>query len=207
MEFEKVRDFGQELFDHYSKEKETGERFLFAKALQNNPQLCGEVQREFFFKLEEVCRRDNHQGQKLAFRGHLLDSIKNMIMWQEFFKREGSEEVQVIYSFLKDSFKTGSQDEFEKQVAYFQLYSEAQFSLLQGILNRFYDEVFENNYSAMLIKLWRLYYKYYFNFIVAKVQNQPYVQKDVLDQLTMVARQVENSAMDGEELTYNLEGF
>ena len=61
---------------------------------------------------------------------------------------------QAIYSVLKYSCQGVDQDEFEKQSAYFQLYSEAMYSLMQSILNRYYDESIENNYSVMLVKVW-----------------------------------------------------
>ncbi|MCH6580672.1 MAG: hypothetical protein IH802_09990 [Nitrospinae bacterium] len=63
-------------------------------------------------------------------------------------------------------------------MAYFQLYSEALYSLMQGVLNRFYDEVFENNYSTMLTRIWRTYFEHYFKFIVAKSQGREFLGRD-----------------------------
>lgn len=200
-----VVDFSKELFTHYSTEEEAREKFLFAKALQNNEQFREEVKQEIFSKVEEVCGDEDHRKQKLAFRKALLEHIKNMVMWQEYFKKEGTEEAKLIFSFLKDSFKSVSHDEFEKQTAYFQLYSEAQYSLLQGILNRFYDEVFENNYSTMLTKVWRVYFGQYFDFIVAKAQGREFQNEDTMAQLNTVLEKVAAAALSGEDRVYDMD--
>ena len=128
-----------------------------------------------------------------------------MVMWQEFFKREGTDESQMIFSVLRDSFESMSFEEFEKQMAYFQLYSEALYYLTQRVLNRFYDEVFENNYSTMLTWIWRTYFEHYFKFIVAKSQGREFLGRDSLAQLNTILERVEASALKGEELAYNMD--
>lgn len=200
-----VLDFSKELFTHYSTGEEARDKFLFAKALQNNGQFREDVSRDFFSKVEEVCSGQDHREQKLAFRKMLIENIKNMVMWQEFFKKEGTEEAQLIFSILKDSFKAESLDEFEKQMAYFQLYSEAHYSLLQAILNRFYDEVFENNYSAMLTRVWRTYFELYFNMIVAKARGKAFPAGESMAQLDTILDKVQASALNGEELVYDMD--
>jgi len=205
MDSQSVLDFSKELFAHYSTGEEAREKFLFAKALQNNEQFREDVRREFFSKVEEMCGGQDHREQKLAFRKMLLDNIKNMVMWQEFFKREGTEEAQLIFSFWKDSFKGMDFEEFEKQTAYFQLYSEAQYSLLQGVLNRFYDEVFENNYSTMLTKVWRIYFEQYFNFIVAQAQGKEFQGEESMERLNTILKKVEAAALNGEDRVYDMD--
>lgn len=205
MDSQSVLDYGRELFGHYSTEEEPRERFLFAKALQNNDKFHDDVKREFLAKVEEICGAENHQEQKRAFRKLLLENIKNMVMWQEFFKREGTDESQMIFSVLRDSFESMSFEEFEKQMAYFQLYSEALYYLTQRVLNRFYDEVFENNYSTMLTRIWRTYFEHYFKFIVAKSQGREFLGRDSLAQLNTILEKVEASALKGEDLAYNMD--
>ena len=202
MDSQSVLDYSKKIFDHYSTEEEARERFLFAKALQNNDHLREDVKREFFARVEVVCDDDNHRKQKQAFRKMLLENIKNMVMWQEYFKRE--KDSQAIYSVLKDSFKGVDQDEFEKQLAYFQLYSEAMYSLLQSILNRYYDESIENNYSVMLVKAWRVYFEQYFNSIVAKVQGTEFTGSEPLAKLQEILKKVEASTLEGDDLVYDL---
>ena len=205
MDSQSVLDYGGELFVHYATEKEPREKFLFAKALQNNDKLCDDVKREFFARMDEICGTENHQEQKRAFRKSLLENMKNMMMWQEFFKREGTDESQMIFSVMKNSFESMSLEEFEKQTAYFQLYSEALYSLMQGVLNRFYDEVIENNYSTMLAQIWRKYFEHYFNFIVAKSQGTEFLGRESLTHLNTILEKVEASALKGDELTYNMD--
>lgn len=205
MDSQNVLDFCNKLFAHYANEKEAREKYFFAKALQNNEQFREDVRREIFSKVEAICSGQDHREQKLAFRKMLLENIKNMAMWQEFLKREGTEESQLIFSFLKDSFKGMNFEEFEKQTAYFQLYSEAQYSILQGILNRFYDEVFENNYSAMLTKVWRMYYEQYFNFIVAQARGDKFHGEESMERLNTILKKVEASALDGEDRVYDMD--
>ena len=207
MDSKDVLDYSKQLFDHYSTEKEPREKFLFAKALQSNEQLHEDVKRDFFARVELICDDENHREQKLAFRKILLENIKNMVMWQEFFKRESEEESKLIYSFLKESFQNVSHDEFEKQSAYFQLYSEALYSLTQSVLNRYYDEVIENNYSTMLTKAWRIYFENYFNSILAKVQGKEYSDEGSLVKLNQVLKKVEAAALQGEDLAYNMDGI
>ena len=149
-----------------------------------------------------VCDNENHRKQKQAFRKMILENIKNMVMWQEYFKR--GKDSQAIYSVLKDSFKGVDQDEFEKQSAYFQFYSEAMYSLLQSILNRYYDESIENNYSVMLVKVWRIYFNQYYNSVVAKVQGTEFMGSGTLAQLKEILKKVEASALQGEDLVYDL---
>jgi hypothetical protein len=204
MDSQGVLDYSKGVFTHYSTGEEAREKFLFAKALQNNEQLCEDVKREFFARVEEVCGDDNHQQQKRAFRKTLLENIKNMVMWQEYFKREAGEESQMIYSFLKTSFKDISHDEFERQSAYFQLYSEAMYSMLQSILNRYYDESIDNNYSVMLVKVWRVYFEHYFNSIVSKAQGKEFPDDGSQAKLNEMLKKVEASALQGDDLVYDL---
>jgi len=204
MDTQSVIDYSKELFDHYSTEEQAREKFLFAKALQNNDQLCADVKREFFMRIEAICSDANHQKQKLAFRKELLGNIKNMVMWQEYFKMDIEEDSQVIYSFLKESFNDIDREEFEKQLAYFQLYSEAMYSLLQSILNRYYDEAITNNYSLMLTKIWRVYFEHYFNSIVAKAQGKEFLGGESLVKLNEISQKVEASALQGDDLVYDL---
>ncbi len=205
MDSQSILEYSRELFGHYSTGKEAREKFLFAKALQNNKRFHEDVKREFFAKVENICGEDNHQKQKLAFRKVLLENIKHMVMWQEFFKRESEEDSRIIFSFLKDSFKEMTHEEFEKQSAYFQLYSEALYSLTQCILNRFYDEEFEDNYSIMLTKVRRIYFEQYFNFIVAKSRGVEYPGGESLAQLNAILEKVEASALNGEDLKYDVD--
>jgi len=205
MDFKSVLDYSQELFKHYATEEKAREQFLFAKALHNNEWFYKDVEQEFFTRVKAICGDDNHQSQKLAFRKVLLDSIKNMVMWQEFFKRDSTEDSKQIFSFMKDSFKGMTHEEFEKQSAYFQLYSEAMYSLVQCILNRFYDEAIENNYSVMLTKVWRLYYEQYFKSILAKINGTEFLGGESMSQLNTVVGKVEGSALNGDELVYDLE--
>lgn len=207
MDTESVLEYGQHLFKHYSTDQEAREQFLFAKALHNNDQLNEDVKNQFFTVLKGVCSDDNHQAQKLAFRKTLLDSIKNMVMWQEFFKKDSDDESQLIFSVMKEAFDEMTHDEFEKQSAYFQLFSEAMYSMTQGILNRYYDEVLEDNYSVMLTKAWRIYFENYFNSILAKARGTEFEGGEALDKLKAVLGQVEADALKGEERTYDLNKF
>ncbi len=205
MDSESVLEYSQNLLKHYATEEEARERFLFAKALYNNEWFYKDVEQEFFVRVKAICGDDNHQSQKLAFRKVLLDNIKNMVMWQEFFKRDSEEDSKQIFSFMKESFKKMTHEEFEKQSAYFQLYSEALYSLVQCILNRFYDEAIENNYSVMLTKVWRLYFEQYYNSILAKINGTEFSGGEALSQLNAVLEKVEASTLKGEELVYDID--
>jgi len=207
MDSQGVLEFSKELFGHYATEEKPREKFLFAQALQNNDKFHDDVKREFLAKVDKICSTENHQKQKRAFRKALLENIKNMVMWKEFFKREGTAESQMIFSVMKKSLESMSFEEFEKQMAYFQLYSEALYSLMQGVLNRFYDEVFENNYSTMLAQIWRRYFEHYFNCIVAQSQGTEFPGRDFLAQLNTILEKVEASALKGDELTYDMDNL
>ena len=207
MDSQSVIEYIKGVFTHYSTGEEAREKFLFSKALQNNDQLCEDVKRGFLGRVEAVCGDDNHQSQKRAFRKTLLENIQNMVMWQEYFKRNEGDDSKMIYSFLKASFKNIGHDEFEKQMAYFQLYSEAMYSMFQSILNRYYDESIENNYSAMLVKVWRIYFEQYFNYIVAKVRGKEFPGAEPLAKINEILQQVEASALKGDDLVYDLSGM
>jgi len=207
MDTKSVLDYSQELFKLYSTSEESREKFLFSKALHNNEQFREEVKKEFFEKVESICGEDNHQEQKLAFRKTLMESIKNMVMWQEYFKRDSDEESKLIFSMMQDSFKEMTHDQFEKQSAYFQLFSEAIYSMIQSILNRYYDQVIENNYSVMLTKAWRIYFENYFTAILAKARGEVFDAAEALGKLKGVLEQVETDALKGEERVYDLSKF
>ena len=207
MDSQGVLEYSKDLFGHYATEEEPREKFLFAKALQNNDKFHDDVKREFLAKVEKNCSTEDHQEQKRVFRKSLLENIKNMVMWQEFFKREGTDESQMIFSVMKNSLESMSFEEFEKQMAYFQLYSEALYSLTQCVLNHFYDEVFENNYATMLTKVWRTYFEHYFNCIVAQSQGTEFPGRDSLAKLNTILEKVEVSALKGDELTYDMDNL
>lgn len=207
MESKDVLDYSKELFKLYSTEEKAREQFMFAKALHNNQHFHDEVREEFFKNVEAICSEDNHQEQKLAFRKTLMENIKNMVMWQEFFKRDSQEDSKLIYSMMQESFKNLSHEDFEKQSAYFQLFSEAIYSMTQSILNRYYDQVIENNYSVMLIKAWRIYFENYFNSVIAKARGVEFDAAEALTKLKEVLSQVEGDALKGEERVYDLDKF
>ena len=205
MDYQDVLDYSQDLFKHYATEEKAREKFLFAKALHNNKWFYKDVEQEFITRVKAICGDEDHQFQKLAFRKVLLDNIKNMVMWQEFFKRDSEEDSKLIFSFMKDSFKKMTHEEFEKQSAYFQLYSEALYSMVQCILNRFYDEAIENSYSVMLTKVWRLYYEQYYNSILAKIRGTEFPGAESLSKLNTLLEKVEASALKGDELVYDID--
>ena len=64
------------------------------------------------------------------------------------------------------------------------------YSLIQSILNRYYDESIENNYSVMLVKIWRVYFEQYFNSVVAKVQGTEFIGGEPLAKLKEILKKV-----------------
>jgi len=205
MEEGSVKNYGEEMFQKFTTEEKVREQYLFAKALHNNEQLRGDVERDFHAKLNEICGQENHQQQKIEFRRVLIENIRNMIMWQEYFKRDSNEESEAIFTFLNPEGPDLDFNQFEKQSAYFQLYSEALFSLYQCILNKFYDEVIENNYSAMLTQTYRVYYKNLFDSIMAQTQGKAHPASEMIGQLKEVFAKVEEPALRGEERVYKME--
>ncbi len=204
MDIGTVKDFGQRIFDQYANEEEAKKKFLFAKALQNNSQLNGDVHQAFFSVVNDVCSKDNHLDQKCAFRKTLIENIKNMVMWQEYFKRNTDVDGKVIFKYLKGDQDEIRFEEFEKQSAYFQLYSEALYTLIQSVLNRFYDEEIENNYSIILAKTYRLYYQHLFDSITAQSRGTSAIDTDMLEKLKDLFIKVEEPALRGEELVYDI---
>ena len=203
MDYKTVTEFSESLFQKYSTEEPMKDKFLFAKALQNNSRFYDDVKADFFDQVNHICRLENHHIQKCSFRKVLLTNIKNMIMWQEYFKKNAPGEGRLIYSFLQDSTKNTSFENFEKQSAYFQLYSEALYSLFQCVLNRFYDQIIENSYSVILLTVFRLYYQKMFESILCHQRGEIFEEMDELLQLKELIEKIEEPALKGDERAYD----
>ncbi len=207
MDSQTVVDFSTEVFRQFTTEPELAEQFLFSKAMQKNDQLAAEVKKEFIDRVNAVVAEEDHQAQKCAFRQALIENIRNMAMWQEYFKIESPENTQIIYSFFKNSCDDIEFDAFEKQWAYYQLFCESMYSMLQAVLNQYYDEVKESSYVTMLVYAYRKYYENFYESIVAQEKGEEDEAKEVMAQLVAVTDQVEEAALKGEEVKYDMSRF
>jgi len=169
--------------------------------------LAAEVKKEFIDRVNAVVSEEDHQQQKCAFRQALIENIRNMVMWQEYFKIESPENTQIIYSFFKTSCDDLEFDAFEKQWAYYQLFCESMYSMLQAVLNQYYDEVKESSYVTMLVYTYRKYYENFYESIVAQEKGEEDEAKEVMAQLVAVTDQVEEAALKGEEVKYDMSKF
>ena len=207
MDSQTVVDFSAEVFRQFSTEPDLAEQFLFSKAMQKNNRLAAEVKKEFFERVNAVVAEEDHQQQKCAFRQVLIENIRNMVMWQEYFKIESAEDTGIVYSFLKTTCADLEFEAFEKQWAYYQLFSESMYSMLQAVLNEYYDETREGSYVTLLLYTYRKYYENFYASIVAQGKGEDDNTGELMEQLTAVTDQVEETALKGEEVKYDMSRF
>lgn len=207
MDSQTVVDFSTEVFRQFTTEPDLAEQFLFAKAMQKNHRLCAEVKKEFFEKVSAVVAGEDHQQQKCAFRQVLIENIRNMVMWQEYFKIESAEDTEIVYSFLKATCDDLEFESFEKQWGYYQLFCESMFSMFQAVLNQYYDETQEDSYVTLLVYAYQKYYENFYKSIIAQGKDEEDDTQELMEQLTAVTDQVEETALKGEEVKYDMSRF
>jgi hypothetical protein len=205
MEFNTVMAYSARLFHQYAASSALGTQHPFARALQENPDFYDDVKKEFFDRIAEVCVAKGHYGQKCALRKTLVTHIRNMVLWEEYFQKRSAEaERQLIYVYFKESWGNVPFTEFEKQTAYFQLYSTALYTLFRAVLERYYDQVIEKSYARLLVKSYRSYYQRLFESILYQIRGEPYLEMEIVLRLKDSITAIERLTFSGDEKAYDL---
>jgi len=205
MEFNTVMSYSARLFHQYSASSALAEQYPFALALQENPDFHEDVKKEFLDRISEICGAKDHYAQKCALRKKLVTHIRNMVLWEEYFQKRGPDaERQLIYVYFKESWGNVPFAEFEKQTAYFQLYSTALYTLFRAVLERYYDQVIEKSYARLLVKSYRSYYQRMFESILCQSRGEPYGQMEIVLRLKESITAIERLTFSGDEQAYDL---
>lgn len=205
MEFNTVMAYSARLFHQYAASTALAAQHPFARELQENEEFYKDIKKEFFDCIAEICTAKGHYAQKCALRKTLVTHIRNMVLWEEYFRKRNAEaERQLIYVYFKEAWGNVPFKEFEQQTAYFQMYSTALYTLFRAVLERYYDQVIEKSYARLLVKSYRTYYQRMFDSILCQIRGESYREIELVLHLKESIRAIERLTFSGDEKAYDL---